>query len=216
MKAPADGSQMIVGPSFRTAEPVVGLSFDDGPSEWTEKVLDLLAASGARATFFVLGGQVAGREQTLRRALAEGHELGVHTWTHPHLTSCTDGQIRDELVVTREAIALASGQRPRFWRAPYFEADKRVLAVAHELGLVACLCSIGPEDYHWPSERTAAFVLARLKPGAIVDLHDGRPTETASDLTRSETVAALERILREMGNRGYRGLSLSELLALGS
>jgi len=65
--------------------PLVALAFDDGPSVWTEQILDLLAASGGRATFFVCGAAIEGREAALRRCIAEGHEVASHTHTHPEL-----------------------------------------------------------------------------------------------------------------------------------
>jgi peptidoglycan/xylan/chitin deacetylase (PgdA/CDA1 family) len=197
----------------KTDELDIALSFDDGPSPWTPPMLDLLAEHRARATFFVLGANVPGREDILRRALAEGHELGLHTWSHPNLTELSDDLIREEMSKTKAEIERAVGVSCRLWRPPYYAVDERVRLALAETGLVEAQCSIAPEDYHWPAERTVAFVIGRLEPGAIVDIHDGRPEESGSDETREESVVALESILEEMDELGYRSIPISELIS---
>lgn len=192
-------------------ENVLALTFDDGPSDWTPAILDLLAGHRARATLFLLGAGVAGREPTLQRALREGHELGLHGWSHPHLTELPDAEIRDEMQRTRAEIERASGARAGIWRPPYFEADERVRRALAGMDLVEAACTVAPEDYHWPAERTAKFVIERLRPGAIVDLHDGRPSRSSSDPERTATIEALDLILREMTRRNLRSVPLSQL-----
>ena len=193
---------------------VLALSFDDGPSEWTSAILDLLAEHHARATFFILGAEIAGRERTLLRALDEGHELGLHSWSHRHLPQLSDAEIKDEMLRTQTAIARATGVVARIWRPPYFEVDERVRRALAASDLVEADCSIAPEDYHWPAERTAAFVIERLRPGAIVDLHDGRPASSKSDEERTATVEALGLILREIKRRSLLSVSISQLPTL--
>jgi peptidoglycan/xylan/chitin deacetylase (PgdA/CDA1 family) len=193
---------------------VLALTFDDGPSEWTPQILDLLARHDARATFFILGSSIAGSEEVLRRALAEGHELGLHSWSHQHLTELSDTEINDEMLTTQQTIERACGVVARVWRPPYFEADERVRRVLAECGLVEAGCTIAPEDYHWPAKRTAGFVIKRLEPGEIVDLHDGRPSDSSSDRGRVATVEALGLILREMKRRNLASVPISELEAL--
>jgi peptidoglycan/xylan/chitin deacetylase (PgdA/CDA1 family) len=190
---------------------VLALTFDDGPSEWTPQILDLLAAHDARATFFILGSSIAGREEVLRRALDEGHELGLHSWSHPRLTELSNTEIRDEMLETQATIERACGAVARIWRAPYFEADERVRRVLSESGLVEAGCTIAPEDYHWPAKRTAGFVIDRLGLGEIIDLHDGRPNRSGSDQTRLATVSALEQVLTAMKSAGFRGVPVTKL-----
>ncbi len=84
--------------------PLVALSFDDGPSLWTEQILDMLAATGSRATFFVCGQTIEGREDTLRRCVAEGHEVANHTHTHPVLRDLDRAAILAELDAASRAI----------------------------------------------------------------------------------------------------------------
>jgi len=193
---------------------VLALTFDDGPSEWTPLILDLLAEHHARATFFVLGAGIAGRERTLKRALGEGHELGLHGWSHRSLTRLSDAEIREEMLETQKAIEHTTGVAARVWRPPYFKVNERVRRALAASDLVEAGCSIAPEDYHWPAKRTAAFVIERLRPGAIVDLHDGRPSRSRSARERTATVEALDLILREMRQRKLRGVPFSQLPAL--
>ncbi|MHB8060939.1 MAG: polysaccharide deacetylase family protein, partial [Gaiellaceae bacterium] len=177
---------------------VLALTFDDGPSEWTPAILDLLAEHQARATLFVLGSSIADHEHKLERALAEGHELGLHGWSHRRLPDLPDAEIRSEMLDTQAAIERACGAVAHVWRPPYFEADERVRQALAGTGLVEASCSIAPEDYHWPASRIAEFVIERLRPGAVVDLHDGRPARSGSAETRAATIEALGLILREM------------------
>jgi peptidoglycan/xylan/chitin deacetylase (PgdA/CDA1 family) len=202
---------VVVSSRGKSTGSVLALSFDDGPSPWTIEILDLLAEHGARATFFILGANIAAQESTLCRALAEGHELGLHTWSHPHLPAISPEQIRDEMLRTQEAIERATGTVARLWRPPYLEADARVRGALVESGLIEASCTIAPEDYHWPAQRTAAFVLERLEPGVIVDLHDGRREGSGSDPTRSETVRALALILAEIDRAGLASVPVTEL-----
>ena len=203
---------MLTGMSPRrsTEKSVLALTFDDGPSPWTIEILDLLAEHGARATFFVLGANVAGRESTLRRTIAEGHQLGLHSWSHPHLPDLSPGEVRDEMFRTQTAIERATGSVARFWRPPYFEADKHVRRALAGAELIEVGCTVAPEDYRWSAPQTAAYVIERLESGAIVDLHDGRPEHSDSDPTRTATVVALELILAELDQRGLRSAPVSE------
>jgi Predicted xylanase/chitin deacetylase len=198
----------------RTEKSVLALTFDDGPSEWTPPILDLLAEHAARATFFVLGESIAGQESTLRRAAQEGHELGLHTWSHPHLADLSAAEIKREMTKTQAAIEDVTGVVAHVWRPPYFEVDERVRRALAGSGLVEAGCSIAPEDYHWPARRTAAFVIERLRPGAIVDLHDGRPSHSGSAGTRAATVEAFDLILHELKQRHLRGVPISQLSGL--
>lgn len=199
-------------------ERVIALTFDDGPSEWTDPILDHLVAHGARATFFVVGGAITGRERerTLTRIVETGCEVANHTYSHRQLPTLEDGEIRDEIVRTNEVIEQVTSTTPRHWRAPHFRSDDRVRNLVTELGLLEVRCSVFTGDYIWPAAVTAAWVVNHLQPGAIVDLHDGRaPTDSPDDAapTREATVDAVGRILAELEPRGYRSVTVSELLS---
>jgi chitooligosaccharide deacetylase len=193
----------------------VGLSFDDGPSMWTEPILDLLAEHGATATFFLVGATAEQRPETVARIAAEGHEIGNHTWSHPALArDCDDDRVRTELQRANDALERLGGRRPTLFRAPHYDHDARVDAVAAGLGLRHADGDVVPPDWHPTASSTliAAMVLAQVAPGTVIGLHDGVPPgEVAADVTRQPTVDAVARILPALEERGLACVPVSEL-----
>ena len=179
----------------------VALTWDDGPSEWTEPILDLLAQHDARATFFVCGFAIVGREDLLTRMMAEGHEIGNHTFTHPRITRLTDHEAEHELWMTSEAIRDATGLYPRYWRAPHFDHDARVDGIALNMGMTHVGCTVNTGDWNEPrAERIAQLVTSTLSDGAIIDMHDGLPPDGGSGTaSRQPTVDATGLILPTAG-----------------
>jgi peptidoglycan/xylan/chitin deacetylase (PgdA/CDA1 family) len=198
-------------------EPLYSLTFDDGPSDWTEAVLDELAAHDAHATFFVLGAAVVtpARRQTLERIVRDGCELGNHTFSHPALDELSPEEVERELALGTAVIERTTGVETRHWRAPYLRSTSEAGARAAALGLREVRASIVPSDYSWPADQTASYVLERLRPGAVVCLHDGRPPHEPPDLsrpTRDQTVSATRAILEAAAARGLRSVTVAELL----
>jgi peptidoglycan/xylan/chitin deacetylase (PgdA/CDA1 family) len=193
----------------------VALTFDDGPSRWTPLVLDLLREHEARATFFVIGARVRERPDDVKRIVAEGHELGSHTLTHPRLTEIPEDEVRAEIQGGQDALEEVLGTAPSLFRAPGFYADRRELAIVEELGLEAVFAHVDPQD--WRPERDShtifSLVLRELREGAIVDLHDGYPpppTSSREDCT--PTVEALDHLLPCLRAEGYETVTISEIL----
>jgi peptidoglycan/xylan/chitin deacetylase (PgdA/CDA1 family) len=193
------------------------LTFDDGPSEWTASILDLMAEHGARGTFFLIGSHIAGRRELVERMHAEGHEIGNHTWSHPSLTrDCDDSQVHDELARTNEALAKALGFPPSRFRAPRYEVDARVERIAARIGLRHTRGDVRPPD--WKAQCTprfiTAFALPQVRAGTIVGLHDGVPpghhNATAS---RDATVVAVAMMLPRLLALGHTLVTASTLLA---
>jgi len=192
MTAKASVPTRSPAPSWRVA-----LTFDDGPSEWTPDVLEALAEAGAKATFFVIAANVRQRPDTLRLIVDAGHEIGNHTFTHPRVTTLTDGQVYEELAETQDMIQAETGVLPTFWRAPHFDVDDAKHQVAASLNLTHAGRTIDPSDWQaGPAERIAAAVIDQLADGAIVDLHDGIPPGGGlGTASRADTVAAVRLIL---------------------
>src|SRR6266540_1541560 len=101
----------------------VALTFDDGPSQWTPMVRELLREHEGRATFFLIGARVREHPEEVRKIVAHGHEVGSHTLTHPRLTEIPDDEVRAEIAAGVETLAEVLGEPPRLFRAPGFHAD---------------------------------------------------------------------------------------------
>ena len=190
----------------------VALTFDDGPSRWTPLVLDLLREHEARATFFVIGQRVREHPDLAKRIVAEGHELGSHTLTHPRLTEIPEDDVREEITGGLDAIEEVLGERPTLFRAPGFHADQRELAIVQELGLEAVFADVDPQDWRPGRDSHTIFslVLKALREGVIIDLHDGYPpppTSSRDDCT--PTVEALDHLLPCLRAEGYETVTIS-------
>ena len=179
------------------AEPpkVLYLTFDDGPSAYTPRVLELLARYNAKATFFVIGRQAAAQPELIERIWAEGHGLANHTWNHPSLSGISWPRFESEIVRT----GLVLGERGSAWiRPPYGATDRNTIGFAARLGYKTVLWTVDPRDWSRPGANVIAQrVIGRSGPGSIVLMHDGGGY-------REQTVAALETILRSLSGRGYR------------
>jgi peptidoglycan/xylan/chitin deacetylase (PgdA/CDA1 family) len=192
----------------------LALTFDDGPGDSTDEVLDVLGAEGARATFFVIGGYVGGREPTLRRAVAAGHELGVHGFEHLNALFVREpATIARELETCADALEAALGERPRLVRPPYGGDAGRTAREAGKLGLGpvilwTVLC-FDWEDGAQP-EAIVEHVRAEAHPGGIVCLHDGDRKDPSAP--REATVAALPELVRGLRADGYELVTVTELL----
>jgi peptidoglycan/xylan/chitin deacetylase (PgdA/CDA1 family) len=201
--------------------PLVALTFDDGPSEWTDPILDHLARHSGHATFFVLGNAINGddRKRILLRLVAEGHEIGNHTYGHRgDLAGLGDTEIHEELNRTTALIEEVAGVTPSHWRTPFLRSTPRLLSVADSLGLQHVGCSFMPGDWALPGEETFRLVRNALQPGAVIVLHDGRPRDEPADLslpTREETVKAVALMLDDMSKRGLQCVTITELIAAG-
>jgi peptidoglycan/xylan/chitin deacetylase (PgdA/CDA1 family) len=194
----------------------LALTFDDGPSQWTPGVLELLREHGARATFFLIGARVRERPDDVRRIVEAGHEVGSHTMTHPGLTEIGDDEVRREIQDGARAVAEVVGERPHLFRPPGFHADERVLRIVGELKLDVVFADVDPQDWQpgVASHRILSVVLAGCCEGAIVDLHDGYPpppTRSRDDCT--PTVQALCHLLPALRAGGYELVTVSELRA---
>ena len=193
----------------------VVLTFDDGPTEYTEEILDLLQARGVPATFFVVGARAADRPDLIRRMHAEGHEVGVHTFTHVNAANVSPRRLRLELDQSQLAIVAATGHTTSLLRLPYSSsvdgigpADWAAIRASGNYRVV--YADLDTRDWARPGVET--IVQAGLPAdgrGAIVMLHDG-----GGD--RSQTVAALDRLITELQSRGYVFDTATEAVGLSS
>ena len=176
----------------------VALTFDDGPSRYTEGLLDILKEHNVKATFFVLGAQVRIQSETVYRMFEEGHQIGNHTWDHPNLTKMSDAGIREQLKLTDDLITQIIGVPTPFLRPPYGAYNDRVLAAT---GVPIIFWSVDPLDWR---DRDAEVVAARIiisPVGAIILAHDIHRT----------TVAAVPAIIAALKGRGIHFVTVAKL-----
>lgn len=182
----------------------VALTFDDGPGPYTSRLLRMLAARHAKATFFLIGGNIHGREAVVRQELAQGHAIGDHTWSHPDLSTLPEKRIRVQLTRTLTAITRVTGQPVHLMRPPYGATDRHVGKVARSLGLAQIVWDVDTDDWR---DRNAAIVahraISRAHRGDIILMHDIHPT----------TVQAVPKILRGLAKRGFTFVTVPEILA---
>jgi peptidoglycan/xylan/chitin deacetylase (PgdA/CDA1 family) len=194
---------------------ILALSFDDGPSESTPAVLDLLGEHGARATFFVVGRHVDEQPDIAARAVADGHELANHTYDHVDAAhERDDDALRDQIARTNAAIERVAGAPARLIRPPYGKDVARVDRLGCELGLEHTILW-SAQGWDWdttPAEEIAALVLRDCAPGGIVVLHDGVPPSGGP--SREPMRAALAEILVALTRDGYELVTVSGLVAV--
>ncbi|MCU1450092.1 MAG: nodB, partial [Acidimicrobiales bacterium] len=183
----------------------VALTFDDGPLVgMTDAVLDELAEVRVPATFFVVGSFAERCPELVWRAVAEGHSIGVHGWDHTRLSGARPAA-RDQLERSLAAIR-AAGAEAHLFRPPYGVWDSGLVAVAASLGLTTVTWSVNPEDWRTPgTDAIVDRVRAKVRPGSVVLLHDGRGD-------RAQTVAALGPIVAEVRARGLTVVDLAAAL----
>ena len=189
-----------------TQQRLLALTFDDGPDrETTPRILAELRRHGARATFFLITGQVPGREHVVRAMVREGHEVGNHFTRDRPSIQLEPSEFKTDLLQAHST--LAPFAQPRWARPGSGWYSQEMIRVMQQNGYRCVLGSVYPFDATIPSVAwTADYVLRNARPGAIVVLHDG-----GARGRRTERVLA--RILPELRRRGYRLVSLSELMA---
>jgi len=190
--------------------PYIAMTFDDGPSGGstnnTNRLLDLAAKKHIKLTFFLIGENAARYPQLVQRELAEGHQVGNHSYTHPDLAKMNDDAIRAEIQKTQDAIINASGYKPILMRPPYgaLTARQRIW-VAHDFGFKIILWDVDPLDWKRPGGAVVAQrIIAGTHPGSIILSHD----------IHSGTVDAMPQVFDTLLAKGYKFVTVSELLAM--
>ncbi|NQX66587.1 polysaccharide deacetylase family protein [Paenibacillus alba] len=192
---------------IRTDEKVLALTFDDGPHPaYTDQILELLKQYEAKATFFVVGNKIKLYPDVLSRTLSEGHEIANHTYSHAYLSQKND--IKKELKDTEALIYATTGQRSQLFRPPGGFYNERLVHIVRDEGYKMIMWSwqLDTKDWDTPGvNKIVDRVLKNANNGNIVLFHDYIEGPT-------QTIAALKIILPELKNRGYRLVTVSELL----
>lgn len=181
----------------------VALTFDDGPSIHTGRLLDLFAKYGGKGTFFVVGNLVDRYPDTVRRVVNEGHEIASHGWDHRQLTNLDSQAITDQIMMTRAKIYDITGVDTLIMRPPYGSCDNSVKAVGRELGVAFVNWSVDTLD--WKTKNADSIyneIVKSTNNGSIILCHDLYKT----------TVDAMERVIPKLIEDGYELVTVSELL----
>ncbi|MEV0803649.1 bifunctional polysaccharide deacetylase/glycosyltransferase family 2 protein [Kribbella sp. NPDC050281] len=202
--------------SVRPANRTIALTFDDGPDPvWTPKVLDVLKAQRVKATFFVVGTEVAAHPALARRIVAEGHQIGMHTFTHANLSTAPGWRRSLELRQSQLVLAGATGLSTPLLRPPYSsepdaltDADWTAIQETRQAGYLTVLTTQDSQDWRRPG---TAKVIANSTPrgtaGQVLLMHDA-----GGD--RSETVAALAKLIPALKARGFKFATVSDAVGL--
>jgi peptidoglycan-N-acetylglucosamine deacetylase len=184
----------------------IALTFDDGPGPYTPAVLSVLEAARVRATFFAIGRMERYFSASTEREFKDGDVVGDHTETHPPLARLSTSEQREQIFEARARLEIL-GRRPRLFRPPYGSFNPTTFRELKSMGMLMVLWSSDTNDYQQPG--VPAIVQRALEgahPGAIILMHDGGGN-------RAQTVEALPQIIRELRARGYRLVTVPQLLA---
>lgn len=198
------GAASETGPVDCAKDKCVALTFDDGPTPYTDRLLEVLDDAGAKATFFMIGNKVAANPDGAKRVAQAGMEIGNHTWEHPNMTTIPPQYVPDQLSKAQDAITAATGQTPNLWRPPGGLTDPAVDAVAKKDGLAGILWDVIPFDWINDShtDATRYMMMTQIRPGSVVLLHD----------VYSSTVDLVEQFIPVLKANGYHLVTVSQLL----
>lgn len=185
-------------------EKCIALTFDDGPSPYTDRLLQILKVNDARATFFEIGNKVAANPEGAKRVVEAGMELGSHTWEHPNMTTIPPERIAGQFAKASDAIEAATGQRPKLVRTAGGLINDQVLAEAGKQGLADINWDVIPFD--WANDANTAatryMLMTQIRPGAVVLFHD----------TYSSTVDLVYQFIPVLKANGYHLVTVSHML----
>ncbi|KIS27546.1 bi-functional transferase/deacetylase [Arthrobacter sp. SPG23] len=209
------------GAAVRSVSPpdqTLALTFDDGPDPvWTPQILDVLRKHHVRATFFVVGSAAIDNPDLMRRIVAEGHEIGVHTLTHTDLGTAPSWRRELEVQGAQEAIAGITGHATSLLRPPYSSGNDAIndstwsaMRTSADEGYITVLSTVDSEDWRRPGAAAIEQNLALSGPkGQVLLMHDG-----GGD--REQTVAALDSALSRFADQGYRVTSVGDAIGIDS
>lgn len=206
-------SSRIFGPSVWRGprdQRRIALTFDDGPSEATPDILNLLAEYRAHATFFQCGANVDRLPGVANQVTSAGHEVGNHTYSHERLYLRTPAFIESELARGQEAIERATGRRPGLFRPPLGVRWFGLAPALRRNGLVGVMWTAIGSDWRLPAPSIVRKLLPAATNGAILCLHDGRGRQPHPDV--SPTVEAVRHLLPDLRARGFQFVTVSDLL----
>jgi peptidoglycan/xylan/chitin deacetylase (PgdA/CDA1 family) len=206
-------SSQVFGPSVwrgESSRKSVAVTFDDGPSESTPALLDLLQRFGARATFFMCGKNVLRLTSIAREVASAGHQIGNHTENHPRLDFKSRRFMYNEISRAQQSIYRATGVTPQWFRPPYGVRWFGLRGVQKRLKLTGVMWTTIGHDWRWDGPRVARLMIRSASNGAILCLHDGRALVESPDIR--STLDAVEYFVPKLQDQGYKFETVSEIL----
>jgi polysaccharide deacetylase family sporulation protein PdaB len=187
-----------------TTEKKIAFSFDASwGAEFTPRILEILRENNLKTTFFLTGFWIEKYPDLVKKIAADGHELGNHTWTHPHLNALDKQNIKQELELVHDALTKLTEVEPKLFRPPFGEYSNKVIEATNELGYLTIQWSIDSLDWKDISrQELVQRVTSRLHPGAIILFHNNG----------LHTAGALPEIISYAKSQGYSIVPISELL----
>ena len=200
---PANLQADVAKPQIDPNKPMLALTFDDGPSAHTDRLLDIFKQYGGHGTFFVLGELIDNRQSTMVRIVQEGHEVGNHSWNHRQMTNLSDQEIMDQIMSTRAKIYEVTGRDCTIMRPPYGAINDQVKAIGKKGGISFINWSVDTLD--WKTKNAEAVyeqIIQNASDGAIILCHDLHAT----------TVDAMETVIPKLLEEGYQLVTISQLM----
>lgn len=192
-------------------EKLIALTFDDGPDkDFTPQVLDILKKNDIKATFFVVGENVGWNPEILKREYEEGHAIGNHTFTHINVAKRDYSEVDKEINKTQEAIKKVIGKEPSLFRPPYRAISREMCSIAKSKNMDIVLWSdLDPRDWSNPGvDYIVDTIMSKVKNGTIILLHDYNNLRNK----RSQTVQALDIVIPKLKEKGYKFVTVPELI----
>ena len=184
-------------------KPMLAITFDDGPTEYTAQLLDIFAEHGVKGTFFLVGNRISSHEDVVKRMADEGHEICGHSWDHSDLTTLTGKKLTKQFTSTRKRIRDVAGVEISIMRPPYGAYNKYTKRAARSSGFSLVLWSIDTLDWKLQdADKVYDSIMEQVQDGAILLCHD----------THLTTVEAMERVIPELLAQGYQLVTVTELL----
>ncbi|MDP8203739.1 MAG: polysaccharide deacetylase family protein [Candidatus Tenebribacter mawsonii] len=197
-----------------TKEKLVALTFDDGPHpEFTVYLLDLFKKKGIRATFFVTGKNIEKHKDIIIRMIKDGHELGNHSYSHKNLIFKKKNKIKEEIEKTDMLLRELGVKGKILFRPPF---GRILFAASHVLVALnkkVIMWNVPTKDYKLNDPKVILKrIYKRIKPGSIIVLHDSGIDRVGNKINRQATIIAVKALLDELPKRGYKFMTVSELI----
>ena len=200
-----NGVKASVKLQIKSSSKLICLTFDDGPSSYTPKLLDALKKYNFHGTFFMVGVEAQGKKSTIQTMMKNGNELGMHSWHHDYLTKMSEAQIESDVAKTRALIKDYTGVSPVMFRPPYGATNDTVYKALKNKGCPVIMWNINVNDYETTSSEVVYNnIKKRVHPGAVLVLHD----------SHSWSVDGLIKAMPELKNQGYELVTVSEFARL--